>query len=212
MCNNCHYTAKVDDVDDYGRICANDSNGIVFLHSDERDYAVGIWHSDDKEIVGTGGSVITQFEIVPRNPETYIDWQVNDILTRVGVEKEKRRDIVKVIFRSNEYVVISDTIGEKSIVAGYTCEQLFRDGWRLVLTDIEKKIGAPKEPKLRIGMPVLVRDYGGPWKIGVLIKEGYQSYRVATDGGFVSDSYCECVPYKEEMMGLIGTTDDIEVD
>ena len=109
-------------------------------------------------------------------------------------------------------MVISDTIGEKSIVAGYTCEQLFRDGWRLVLTDIEKEINASKERKLRIGMPVLARDYGGPWKIGVLTEEGYQSYHVATDGGFVSDSYCECVPYKEEMMDLIGTFDEIAAD
>ena len=212
-CNNCHYTAKVDDIDDYGRICVeNDESGIVYLYSYKEHGYVGIWHCDTKEIQGLSDSTITAFGIEPRNPETYVDWQVNDILTKVGVEKEERHDIVKVIFRSGEYVVISDTIGEKAIVAGYTCKQLLSEGWRLVLTDIEKKIGASKEPILRIGMPVLVKDNYGRWKLGVLLgyREGQQKYYVTTDG---SDSltYRECVPYNENMIDLIGTTDDIEV-
>lgn len=212
-CNNCHYYAVINGVKDKGRICVeNDKNGIAYLYSYKEHGHVGIWHCDTKEIQGLPENSVTAFGIEPRNPETYTDWQVDDILTRPGLRKKERPDIVKVIFRSGEYVVISDTIGEKSIVAGYTCEQLFRDGWRLVLTDIEKEINASKERKLRIGMPVLARDYGGPWKIGVLTEEGYQSYHVATDGGFVSDSYCECVPYKEEMMDLIGTFDEIAAD
>lgn len=214
-CNNCHYYARIDGVDDKGRICVeNDENGIAYLYSYKEHGHVGIWHCDTKEIQGFSESLITAFGIEPRNPETYSDWQVGDILRMADSKIRNSFDTSKVIFRSGEYVVISQTndIGDVIVVNGYTCEQLHGKGWRLVLTDIEKKIGASKEPKLRIGMPVLVRDYGGPWKIGIFLEEkGYLNYRAETNDGFVS-TYCECVPYKEEMMGLIGTFEEIAAD
>lgn len=72
------------------------------------------------------------FEILPRDPESYKDWQVGDkILDYDGFPHE-------VIFRSGELVICKDNEG--NIGGGYTCEQVHRLGWRLVLTDIERQI------------------------------------------------------------------------
>lgn len=60
------------------------------------------------------------------------------------------------------------------------------------------------------GDVVLVRDYGGFWKIKAFVKmrdEGYCKYVATTDG--VDDcSYRECIPYNEKTMNLLGTTKD----
>ena len=82
-------------------------------------------------------SLISDFEIVPRDPETYRDWQVGDMVHYPNGDN----DIV--IFRSGELVVLADDFTEENrdVTAVNTCSQLFdgREG-RLVLTDIEQKI------------------------------------------------------------------------
>ena len=77
---------------------------------------------------------IMDFEIIPRAPETYKDWQVGDIVAR----NDKTKRTKEVIFRSGELVVCKNADGD--IDGGYTCEQLHRLGFRLVLTDIERQI------------------------------------------------------------------------
>lgn len=72
--------------------------------------------------------------IVPRDPETYKDWQVGDIVAR----NDKTGRTKEVIFRSGELVVCKNADGD--IDGGYTCGQLHRLGFRLVLTDIETRI------------------------------------------------------------------------
>lgn len=65
------------------------------------------------------------------------------------------------------------------------------------------------DDQFKRGDAVLVRDYGGFWKIGAFIKmrEGYNRYVATTDG--VNDcSYRECIPYNEQTMHLLGTTED----
>ena len=80
---------------------------------------------------------VTDFEIVPRDPETYKDWQVGD---RARIPRDNWSDSVykEIIFRSGELVICKD--GNGDISGGYTCGQLHRLGYRLVLTDIEQKI------------------------------------------------------------------------
>lgn len=64
--------------------------------------------------------------------------------------------------------------------------------------------------KFKKGDVVLVRDYGGFWKIGVFVRmrdEGYCRYVTTTDG--VDDcGYRECIPYNEQTMNMLGTTQD----
>ena len=88
-------------------------------------------------------TVISDFEIIPRDPETYRDWQVGDI---IGFEDENGEiDIIpehlcRVIFRSGELVAIADNCEDADINGVYTCSQIYREGWRLIFTDIEKWI------------------------------------------------------------------------
>ncbi len=80
-------------------------------------------------------TVISDFEIVPRDPETYRDWQVGDkvMMKYVGWNEQ-----IEVIFRSGELVVCKDS--DNNATETKTCEQLYRERGRLVLTDIEKQI------------------------------------------------------------------------
>lgn len=60
------------------------------------------------------------------------------------------------------------------------------------------------------GDAVLVRDYGGFWKIKAFVRmrgEGYCRY-VATTDGVDGCGYRECIPYNERTMNLLGTTKD----
>lgn len=80
-------------------------------------------------------TIISDFEIIPRDPETYEDWRVGDKVYNPNVKYTQEKEV---IFRSGELVVCKDVIGDISGV--YTCGELCRLGYRLVLTDIEKQI------------------------------------------------------------------------
>ena len=143
-CVNLRYKAKIDGNEDYGRICVeNADTGLAFLRSDREDGYIAAWHCDEPGVEGCSGRKVTDFEIVPRDPETYKDWQVGDI---IGFEDENGEiDIMpehlcRVIFRSGELVAIADNCEDADINGVYTCNQLYREGWRLIFTDIEKKI------------------------------------------------------------------------
>ena len=75
------------------------------------------------------------FEIVPRDPETYKDWQVGDMVEKIADGLVANTEV---IFRSGEFVVCKTDQGTASV--NYLCDELFNDGYRLVLTDIEKQI------------------------------------------------------------------------
>lgn len=135
-CNNCRYKAKVDEVDDYGRICV-ETGGLVFLRSDKEDGYIASWHCDVQDIIGISGRKVFDFEIVPRDPEIYQDWQVGDKV-RDLTEHWDKEAFKEVVFRSGELVVCKDKDGD--VAGGYTCGQLHRLGYRLVLTDIEQQI------------------------------------------------------------------------
>ena len=74
----------------------------------------------------------SDFEIVPRDPETYKDWQVGDVFI-----SNDRKHII--LFRCGEVVTYKER-GSIYCSALYTCDELFNSGCRLVLTDIEKQI------------------------------------------------------------------------
>lgn len=296
-CNNLRYKAKVDGNDDYGRICVeNADTGLAFLRSDREDEYVAVWHCDEMLIRGISGREVTDFEIVPRDPETYQDWQVGD---RVHYPNGDN-DIV--IFRSGELVVLADDFTEENsdVTAVNTCSQLFdrRDG-RLVLTDIEQQIigekkkyepqdgdivawkdadddgdsavsiykakhrsyitlfttgscyvpeetlamgiarpateeekqklfdamakegkrwnaekkvveDIPKPYEFRKGEPVLVKDEGGRWRIGVFIQRenSFYGYITRPADGVGEIGYRFCLPYNERTMHLLGTMED----
>lgn len=59
------------------------------------------------------------------------------------------------------------------------------------------------------GEPVLIRDYGGDWKIKAFTKmqDGYCKYGATTDG-LDECGYRQCIPYNERTMHLLGTSED----
>lgn len=81
---------------------------------------------------GYNPTFISDLEIVPRDPETYTDWQVGDKIIR----DEK---VMIVIFRCGE-VVLFKYSDNRCCVCPYTCKELYDGGYRLVLTDVEKEI------------------------------------------------------------------------
>ena len=74
------------------------------------------------------------FEIVPRDPDTYKDWHVGDKIAKYSRGKHR-----EVIFRSGEVVIYKIPTNEEAL-GPYTCRELFEKGFRLILTDIEKQI------------------------------------------------------------------------
>lgn len=81
------------------------------------------------------GILPNDFEIVPRDPKTYHDWQVGDKIIRAD-------DVCTVALRCGEVVLYKYEVEgvARCCVCPYTCEELFCYGYRLVLTDIEKQI------------------------------------------------------------------------
>lgn len=126
-CVNCRFRAKDEDGDIAGRIKISE-RGTVYLFVDGQGNKGFL--ADRMQKMG-----ITDFEIVPRDPETYKDWQVGDKVC----EDEHRNACYEVIFRSGELVVFKDWNNWAS--NPMTCSEAFtRFGMRLVLTDIERQI------------------------------------------------------------------------
>ena len=314
-CNNLRYKAKIDGNEDYGRICVeNAATGLAFLCSDREGGYVVVWHCDAPEIEGWDSSrKVTNFEIVPRDPETYRDWQVGDTIYNLDDEGNTvsgEDEMCRVIFRSGELVAIAENYSaeEADINGCYTCSELHRLGYRLVLTDIEQQIiekkkkyepqdgdvcfvrtdagncfifikrehkpdeeihsyacfdtnlwslcsakvscvcdrqsirelrpatdeekqllfdamakegkrwnaekkvveDIPKPYEFKKGEPVLVKDVGGKWRIGVFIQRenSFYGYRTRPADGIGEIGYCYCLPYNERTMHLLGTSED----
>lgn len=74
---------------------------------------------------------ISHFEILPRDPEKYTDWQVGDVICGCAGNSE-------IIFRCGEVVVFKHPNGEAGSI--YTCRELFEAGYRLVRSDVEEMI------------------------------------------------------------------------
>lgn len=150
---------------------------------------------------------VEDFEIVPRDPETYKDWQVGDMIYR----EDPTSCIGMVIFRSGDFVAVE----LNGSCRCYTCAELFGEGYRLELTDIEKQIIDKKKVvedilklhEFRKGEPVLVRDYeNSRWLLAAYSGEDSISFLADTGKFVVHWKYC--IPYNESTMHLLGTTED----
>lgn len=124
-CVNCRFRAKDDGKEVEGRI-AVDGDYLRFFYDNGDMYSIHIPCYQEHGI-----NYFDDLEIVPRDPETYKDWQVGDIIW----DSHESGDNGRIIFRSGDFVA-ADIDGCRC----YTCEELFDDGYRLVLTDIEQQI------------------------------------------------------------------------
>ena len=134
-CVNCRFRAKVDGKEVVGKIekpktsillTGGDMFGCVVSPTEMDNLLRGVDLTTED-----GNFYITDFEIVPRDPETYQDWQVWDT-----IEYSDNYSTGRIIFRDGDFVA-ADIEGTCNC---YTCDELFNEGYRLVLTDIEQKI------------------------------------------------------------------------
>lgn len=142
-CRGFAFKAKIHGTQCEGRI--QSERNLVFLCQDRIDgaecqdrlgfkYSWGILDGSKEDMKRT---FVTDFEIIPRDPETYKEWQVGDSLLNEDISSSGELPDGRVIFRSGEFVVIADWQGN---AIPYTCDELYDEGYRLVLTGIENQI------------------------------------------------------------------------
>lgn len=147
------------------------------------------------------------FEIIPRDPETYKDWQVGDVVTdKDGYYLEVAARLENIVFLS--YSEKDDCSAASD--AYYTCEELYKTGSRLVLTDYEQEIAEAKaapECPFEKGDKVLARDgEKQTWCFGVF--EEYNQNNPYPHYMHDGEHYRICIPYNEKTWKLLGTADD----
>lgn len=135
----------------------------------------------------------SDFEIVPRDPETYKDWLVGD-----KVESMLADPGGEVIFRSGRLVVLGSDDGWAR--EAFTCDELYENGYRLVLTDIEKQIleeqkWEPKDGDIVAwgkledkGRPAVTIYRKGLWGYFTLFANGTTTLDKEYDGTLVFDN------------------------
>ena len=124
-CVNCRFRAKDNGKEVEGRI-AVDGDYLRFFYSNGDIYSILISCYQEHGI-----DYFDDLEIVPRDPEAYRDWQVGDT-----IEYSDNYSTGRIIFRGGDFVA-ADIEGTCNC---YTCDELFNEGYRLVLTDIEQQI------------------------------------------------------------------------
>lgn len=144
----------------------------------------------------------SDFEIVPRDPETYKDWQVGDVMTR-----DESKFVI--IFRCGEVIVYRHW-GSNSASTPHTCDEIFDRGYRLVLTDVEKQI-LEKKPvvdvastphKLTKFESVLVRDkVNQNWIGDIYLQPGNMTFPY----GCINGMWKFCIPLNENTEHLLDT-------
>lgn len=138
-CNNCRFRAVVDGNKVAGRI-EKSKLGFIVKGGEWFGCVISLGELDslmrgERILLNNGNFYVVDFEIVPRDPETYQDWQVGDKLC----EDEHEDTYCEVIFRSGEVVIVKYLNNYAS--DPMTCYEAFaKFGLRLVLTDIEKQI------------------------------------------------------------------------
>lgn len=147
-------------------------------------------------------------EIIPRDPETYSDWQIGD----VGTTNDHP---FRVSVRINDIVIVVYTDDDEDYISGvpYACQELFNNGARLILTDIEKELLKEESKKVskftfKKGDPVLVRDtLTDVWMLEAFVEEVSDStrYPYKTTNGASEAKYNHCIPYNEKTKHLLGT-------
>lgn len=192
-CNNCRFKAKVDGKEKAGRIqiAANCVEFWFDYHDELNDTICHTIHMLCYREYGLDG-FFDDFEIVPRDPETYKDWQAEDMVHLENLDWE----FYRVIFRSGRLVGISalNVDDEESLHGMFTCEELYRRGYRLVLTDIEKQIieeSKKSEWKPQDGDIVAWKDTedNGPYAVSIYKGKDRGYATMLTNGDIIYSPY-----------------------
>lgn len=227
-CNNCRFKAKRADEPVHGIIYVRNPDEIVFFYTPEdetMDWFQFFSCRGHRYVTYAGEAKFefyfplefSDFKVIPRDPETYMDWQVGDHVAMPASDNDNDNKVI-IIFRAGELVVFKRPMGDGRWEADipYTCEELFEKGYRLVLTDIEKQMIKEKKAAENVSRfyalkrlaPVLVRDRNAStWKAAV-----FDRVEPEQDHPFLMLSetrWKQCAPLNEETVGYLGTTEKI---
>lgn len=139
--------------------------------------------------------------IMPRNPETYDDWKVEDVIKYKNDEDE----ILTIIAKLGEVIFAKDTQNYVyTLSAKYVTEN-----YELVLTDYEQELlkilkDEPVCP-FKTGDKILGREKNNFWKF-----DHFSYYDGNFDCPYVCylSNYDQCIPLNEHTWKLLGTTDE----
>lgn len=141
------------------------------------------------------------FEIIPRNPETYDAWKVGDKVVNI-----KHGDVYTIAALVGNATVLTMDAGDYTAL---TTTDALTKYHKLVLTDYEQEILNAKGQGVcpfKKGDRVLVRDENeGSWAF-----DTFDSYEGGNEYPYDCefDSYRQCIPYNEKTWRLLGTTDE----
>lgn len=131
-CHGLRFRATIDNKPQEGVIKVTSEGVILCYGQEDPGYLATFGRRDTLSFSKQTFSILPgDFEIVPRDPETYKDWQVGDEICGCSANNE-------IIFRCGELVVFKYSNDKAGNI--YTCSELFKRGYRLVLTDIEQQI------------------------------------------------------------------------
>lgn len=198
-CNGLRFSCTIHGKHTEGIIKVNDSfislcyGDIVpgnLVNAERRDY---IYLDTDSELPD-------DFKIIVRDSNIYDDWQIGD---KISVFEK----IYIVIFRCGECVLIK-TENDTALSTIYTNTELFRRGFRLILTDIEKKILKEQNPSEKKHTfkrydAVLVRDAReNCWEADIFIK-----YHAGFEFQYqcIRNIWAYCIPLTKDTEYLLDT-------
>lgn len=159
-CDGLYFKAKIDKEEITGRIRVE--NGGVYLCQDQmysinpkkrlgHKYGWGVFGGTPKDLKEMS---VTDFHLMTQEEaKRYKDWHVGDI-----VEGEEG-DRLEIIFRSGEMAVVKTSYGNAK--EPYTCEELYRHGYRLVLPDAQiEALKAEAKPIREVTMDEIAEKFG----------------------------------------------------
>lgn len=131
-CNGLRFKAVIFNTPQKGIVRVED--GCVYLCYGAETYSPDHYRKITSEDGLTEG-YIEHLEIVPRDPDTYVDFQVGDRLFAPS------HPVMEVVFRSGEVVALKSLANGRMEGSGLiTCKELFEDGYRLIPTNVEEAI------------------------------------------------------------------------
>lgn len=144
-CNGLRFSAKIKDEGVTGIITVED--GYVYLCQDKLDGKDCIdkkgykysWSVKDGSKESLSNNSVRKFKIIEWSEEEiekYKDWRVGNVVKLLDEYEKEFDELYEVIFRSGELVVLKNKDGEAT--GNYTCDQLYKHGYRLVPPKIEE--------------------------------------------------------------------------
>lgn len=210
-CNNLNFKVKEEGVEKTGYLKISSEGKVDMFYSDGEkifDPAVqievtvsGIHFLDIEDF--SRWAERHDFEIVPRDPETYDAWKVGDEVANI-----KHGDVYTIIALFGSAAVLTMDAGDYTVLT--TTDALTKYD-KLVPTDYEKELLNAQDEKKDVcpfkkGDRVLVRDKDEcAW-----IFEKFDGYEDGYEYPYICerDGYRQCIPFNEKTWMLLGTTDE----